>query len=492
MADAAVADGSLADTEGGTTAAAEPPTAPPHRRCNSAPFGQQNGEELCESIAELLSGPKDSVTMFAGSHDGGGRSKSKWLQSLQIDMSGGGDPLDLLLASPARAGGSSSSSSSTRVSPSQASSSSSSSSCTDWRVSNSCHRDVNRTADQLHRQELAFRCRSELHKELDLFLNDAARCEAAGRRVGDHLWPRNRSQQETDSTAVLPLRTGVGDAEDGDLFCEEIPASPGGAWAWATATAEGRRTEGAEEDWSWSIHSAMPSSPKLIEASEDPSCASGDDSCSSQAPPPPPGSPPSLPAVHAELSHGVGHREEELDALRQQVKDLEFARNEASYMRDELAMELEMCQVEIFTLRQRIADSDEKAKQALDAQATICAGLDEARERQAESARLIDSARQEARQLRGEKQALQALTPAELTALAETLTESLLRVQRESQRKFEQRNDEQLCVACLSERKNVVLQPCNHLTMCENCFQQCSSVCPQCRTPVRSHLVVYM
>jgi len=229
-----------------------------------------------------------------------------------------------------------------------------------------------------------------------------------------------------------------------------------------------------------------------MEASEDPSCASGDDSCSFQAPQPPPGSPPALPLVCTELSHGADCHDEELEALRKKVRELEKDRDEAKFMRDEVVAELEMCHVEIFTLRQQIESSDEAAREALHAKDRICAGLNEAREKHAESVKLIESAREEARQLRGEKQALQVLAPAALTCLAETLTESLLRVQRESQRKFEQRNDEQLCVACLSERKNVVVTPCNHLTMCENCFKQCRNTCPQCRTPVQGHLVVYM
>merc|ERR1712183_570675 len=105
---------------------------------------------------------------------------------------------------------------------------------------------------------------------------------------------------------------------------------------------------------------------------------------------------------------------------------------------------------------------------------------------------VVERLSQEIWQLKGEREALRSLAPAELSILAETLMEALQRVQRTHQQKLEQRMDEQLCIACLTERKNVVLQPCNHVTLCEGCFRKCSSVCPQCRCRVEDHLVIYM
>merc|ERR1712224_146964 len=97
----------------------------------------------------------------------------------------------------------------------------------------------------------------------------------------------------------------------------------------------------------------------------------------------------------------------------------------------------------------------------------------------------------ELQRLRGERGALQALSVPELTSLAETLMNALRRTQREYEHKFKKRDDEQLCVACLSERKNVVLQPCHHLALCTGCFAKCNSTCPQCRSAVQGHLVIY-
>lgn len=140
-----------------------------------------------------------------------------------------------------------------------------------------------------------------------------------------------------------------------------------------------------------------------------------------------------------------------------------------------------------------IRSSAQEKREALEAQATSYgAGLDEARRELKRLREELEISREDAMMLRGERQVLRGLDAQQLTELAETLTESLLRVQREHQRRFDQHHDEQLCVVCLTDRKNVVLRPCNHLTMCVACFSKCKNACPQCRAPVEDHLVIYM
>merc|ERR1712039_211541 len=59
----------------------------------------------------------------------------------------------------------------------------------------------------------------------------------------------------------------------------------------------------------------------------------------------------------------------------------------------------------------------------------------------------------------------------------------------------EAESNELLCVACLSARKTVVLQPCRHLVFCISCFhesQKSSHQCPKCRATVNGHLDIYM
>eukprot|EP00755_Sulcionema_specki_P024275 Sspe_Gene.80871::Locus_51326_Transcript_1_1_Confidence_1.000_Length_853::g.80871::m.80871 len=50
-----------------------------------------------------------------------------------------------------------------------------------------------------------------------------------------------------------------------------------------------------------------------------------------------------------------------------------------------------------------------------------------------------------------------------------------------------------LCVVCLTTRKEYMIQPCNHVCLCEQCSgsRQLTS-CPLCRGPVRSKVKVYL
>lgn len=51
-------------------------------------------------------------------------------------------------------------------------------------------------------------------------------------------------------------------------------------------------------------------------------------------------------------------------------------------------------------------------------------------------------------------------------------------------------NDENVCVVCRDEQKNVVLMPCRHLCLCLNC-SGAIRICPLCRKPIIKILSVY-
>jgi Zinc finger, C3HC4 type (RING finger) len=51
--------------------------------------------------------------------------------------------------------------------------------------------------------------------------------------------------------------------------------------------------------------------------------------------------------------------------------------------------------------------------------------------------------------------------------------------------------DEVLCVICLVNRKNTVIQPCNHLCICDSCADSYGNTCPICRCSVIGTLRVY-
>ncbi|VDL82509.1 unnamed protein product [Nippostrongylus brasiliensis] len=61
----------------------------------------------------------------------------------------------------------------------------------------------------------------------------------------------------------------------------------------------------------------------------------------------------------------------------------------------------------------------------------------------------------------------------------------------------EKANDERIqCCICLFREKSVLLRPCNHLCLCDVCFNAVMSegppLCPVCRTTIESHISVFM
>jgi len=101
----------------------------------------------------------------------------------------------------------------------------------------------------------------------------------------------------------------------------------------------------------------------------------------------------------------------------------------------------------------------------------------------------MEAMERELKQLRGRQEALQALSVDELHSLMETLRSSSSQVQKELTRK--QTQDELLCIICMTDRKEVLVQPCNHISMCRQCFQRSRAKCPQCRGRITGHMRVY-
>ena len=62
---------------------------------------------------------------------------------------------------------------------------------------------------------------------------------------------------------------------------------------------------------------------------------------------------------------------------------------------------------------------------------------------------------------------------------------------REKVRALEQAEQRQ-CVICLENPKNVVLSPCNHLCICEDCSAHVVRTCPICRSTIKKKTVVYL
>ncbi len=58
-------------------------------------------------------------------------------------------------------------------------------------------------------------------------------------------------------------------------------------------------------------------------------------------------------------------------------------------------------------------------------------------------------------------------------------------------RQLSAQDDQLNCVVCLANRKNVVVLPCKHLAVCEECALGINDACPVCRTPIEQKLTVF-
>merc|ERR1712039_110223 len=108
----------------------------------------------------------------------------------------------------------------------------------------------------------------------------------------------------------------------------------------------------------------------------------------------------------------------------------------------------------------------------------------------------LRTAEQAAEQARTAEQEAEARIAAEQHAAEARMAEAEARTAQHARKlRKEAESNELLCVACLSARKTVVLQPCRHLVFCISCFhesQKSSHQCPKCRATVNGHLDIYM
>lgn len=65
------------------------------------------------------------------------------------------------------------------------------------------------------------------------------------------------------------------------------------------------------------------------------------------------------------------------------------------------------------------------------------------------------------------------------------------RKERRSKQRIETLTDDQRCVVCVTNPKEVIVLPCGHVCLCEDCAVQINSVCPVCRTDIRTKAPAY-
>lgn len=361
--------------------------------------------QLRGAIDNLLSGPKDSVIMFGGSNQ-------PHQHAFQIDPRGGEDPLDLLA------------------------------------------REVDLRSGPSPAKVLALRCSEELKELHRSGISDKRWQRDHGNDKGkEHIERESRPTERVSS--VSPCEN----ADRGSVRKDSVLSS---------------RSELHNQ-----LDLFLDSAAKDVKSEDSPRSN-----------------------IMAALEKKVRWQHEEIEFLKSSVEFLEKERKDAILARDEFQEDWEMSQAELWTYRQQVEKMQNELDMAeeiehlhrlesRDIQRKLEAQLADQEELMGSMTRETEVEFQDLRRLRGDREALQSLCSDQLTALAETLAESLLRVQRAQQRKLQAATDERLCAVCLTETKNVVLQPCNHLVMCAACFGKCNDVCPQCRGEVRGHLVVF-
>lgn len=52
----------------------------------------------------------------------------------------------------------------------------------------------------------------------------------------------------------------------------------------------------------------------------------------------------------------------------------------------------------------------------------------------------------------------------------------------------EYQTQQETCVLCMAVKRQVMLLPCSHMVICNNCYNR-AMICPQCQTPSTGHIV---
>lgn len=90
--------------------------------------------------------------------------------------------------------------------------------------------------------------------------------------------------------------------------------------------------------------------------------------------------------------------------------------------------------------------------------------------------------------LRGEK--ISDLDLQKLIELQETLYNAVDKVTKQIELCLERKGNENLCMMCFKQKKDIVFLRCKHLCVCEKCSQKVT-ICPICKKTVEQRVKVY-
>jgi E3 ubiquitin-protein ligase MUL1 len=55
-----------------------------------------------------------------------------------------------------------------------------------------------------------------------------------------------------------------------------------------------------------------------------------------------------------------------------------------------------------------------------------------------------------------------------------------------------QPSESQQCVVCCENQREIILLPCGHVCLCENCSERIEDYCPVCRTAIETKATAYI
>lgn len=78
--------------------------------------------------------------------------------------------------------------------------------------------------------------------------------------------------------------------------------------------------------------------------------------------------------------------------------------------------------------------------------------------------------------------------------IAEELRESLAASRKERRQRVRDTDlrEDQLCVVCRTNPREIILLPCGHVCLCEDCAGDINNDCPLCRTPISQKMAAYI
>lgn len=82
----------------------------------------------------------------------------------------------------------------------------------------------------------------------------------------------------------------------------------------------------------------------------------------------------------------------------------------------------------------------------------------------------------------------------EAERLAEELKQSLAQSRKERRQRVRDKDlrEDQLCVVCRTNAREIILLPCGHVCLCENCSNDINVDCPVCRTTIQQKAPAYI